>query len=219
MKLPLARLAVRVLAASVALGAVASGVGVWSRYATRREHVAPPPRVLALQASEVRNVAVESAGKKVELARSADGSWLADAAAPRQSETLMSEVEGRLFPLGAYRSLRADGAAPAYGLVDPEITFRVKDTAGHEHQVLLGAPTFTSGGVYASRGSNAHTVYLVPRRMMDDLRSLLAGKRIDQADDIQRKTRELNRKAEEPDISWWLQQALDTETPGQEAPQ
>ena len=41
--------------------------------------------------------------------------------------------------------------------------------------MALGRPTFTDGGVYAERRGDPGRVYLVPRRMMDDLR--LAGRR------------------------------------------
>ena len=50
-------------------------------------------------------------------------------------------------------------------------------------------------------------VYLVPRRMMDDLRSLVAGQRIDTPDDLAKKIQENTPKGDT--TSWWLKQALD----------
>ena len=114
-------------------------------------------------------------------------------------------------PLQAYRSLPADTASPEYGLVDPEITLRVTDTDGEDHEVALGRPTFTDGGVYAERRGDPGRVYLVPRRMMDDLRSLVAGRRIDTPDDLAKKVQENTPK--DDNTSWWLKQALDTGGP------
>src|SRR5229473_619647 len=71
----------------------------------------------------VRRVTLESNGRQVELAH-ADGSWSAGAGASVVTVALMSDVEGRLLPLQAYRSLPADTASPEFGLVDPEITLR-----------------------------------------------------------------------------------------------
>jgi hypothetical protein len=120
----------------------------------------------------------------------------------------MSDVEGRILPLQAYRSLPADTASPEFGLVDPEITFRVTETDGQDHEVALGRSTFTDGGVYAERRGDPGRIYLVPRRMMDDLRSLVAGRRIDTpSDDLAKKVGESTPK--DDGTSWWLRQALD----------
>jgi len=74
--------------------------------------------------------------------------------------------------------------------------------------VALGRPTFTDGGVYAERRDEPGRVYLVPRRMMDDLRSLAAGQRIDApSDDLAKKVGENTPK--DDGTSWWLRQALD----------
>jgi hypothetical protein len=87
------------------------------------------------------------------------------------------------------------------------MTLRVDEADGQHHEVVLGRPTFTDGGVYAERSGDPGRVYLVPRRMMDDLRSLVAGRRIDTPDDLAEKVREKTPK--DDGVSWWLRQALE----------
>jgi hypothetical protein len=174
---------------------------------TKEPRVAPPADVVAVAPAAVRRVIVTSEGARAELTRAADGSWTAGAGTSRVSATLMADVEGRLFPLQAYRSLAGDTASAEFGLVDPEITFTVEDRRGREHRVLLGAATYTNGGVYARKGTTPGRLYLVPRRMMDDLRSLVAGRRIDAPNDL---PEQLQEKTPRHDgISWWLRQVLD----------
>lgn len=202
---PAVRVAVPALC--VAVGVV--GAAATSRALTDRPSEAPPANVLALPVSAVRSITVESGSRQVSLARAADGTWRGVAGASPETEGLMADIHGRLFPLQGYRSLLADTGSPEFGLASPEITFRVSDSGGEEHRVLLGAATFTNGGVYARRGSEAGRLYLVPRRMMDDLRSLLAGRRVDTPNDLPDKLRE-NAPKQDP-TSWWLRQALDSE--------
>jgi hypothetical protein len=199
---PLFRVAVP--AVCVAVGVV--GAAATSRALTGKRTQAPPANVLALPAAEVRSITVESGSQQVSLARSADGTWTG---ASPETEGLMADIQPRLFPLQAYRSLTADTSSPEFGLARPEVTFRVSDARGEEHRVLLGGATFTNGGVYARRSTDAGRLYLVPRRMMDDLRSLLAGRRVDAANDLPDKLREKTPKHDP--TSWWLRQALDAE--------
>jgi hypothetical protein len=199
---------ITVPALCVALG-LAGAAGL-SRKVTTRKQSTPPATVLAVRPEAVRRVSLESNGRHVELAH-ADGFWSAGAGASVVTVGLMSDVEGGLLPLQAYRSLRADTSSPEYGLADPEITVRVTDTDGQDHEVALGRPTFTNGGVYAERRGEPGRVYLVPRRMMDDLRSLVAGRRIDSPDDLAKKVGENTPK--DDGTSWWLRQALDAGGP------
>jgi hypothetical protein len=193
-------------ALSVAL--VLVGAGAVSRSMTTKTAEPPPASVLPIRSAEVRRVAVESGNRHVELTRSGDGSWTA-ADAPPETEGLMASVEERLFPLQAYRTLPADTSSPEYGLVQPEITFRIEDAQGRDHEILLGVPTFSNGGVYARRSTDAGRLYLVPRRMMDDLRSLLTGHRVDTPNDLPEKLKE-NTPKHDP-TSWWLRQADNAE--------
>lgn len=198
---------VAVPAVCVALGVV--GAAATSRALTDRPSEAPPATVLPLRSSEVARIAVESGSQRVELARSDDGTWTGVAGASPDVEGLMSEIQERLFPLQGYRALSADTAAAEYGLASPQITFRVEDVEGLDHRVLLGAATFTNGGVYARRSTESGRLYLVPRRMVDDLRSLLAGRRVDTPNDLPEKLRTQTPKHDP--TSWWLRQAQNAE--------
>lgn len=201
--------AVRVGASAVIVALGVVGAAATSRALTDRPSEEPPATVLSVQPAEVRSIAVESGSRQVSLARAADGTWTGATGASREVEALMSDIQPRLFPLQGYRSLAADTSSPEFGLVQPEVTFRVSDTRGREHRILLGAATFTNGGVYARRDTDAGRVYLVPRRMMDDLRSLLSGRRVDATNDLVDKMRAKTPKYDP--TSWWLRQALDAE--------
>jgi hypothetical protein len=201
-------------AVRVAVPAVCVAVGVvvaaaTSRALTDRPSEEPPANVLSLQPAEVRSIAVESGSRRVELTRSPDGTWNGVTGASPAVETLMSDIQPRLFPLLGYRSLATDTSSPEFGLVQPEVTMRVSDARGEEHRVLLGAATFTNGGVYARRSTETGRLYLVPRRMMDDLRSLLVGRRVDTENDLPEKLRTKTPKHDP--TSWWLRQAVDAE--------
>jgi hypothetical protein len=197
----------RVVVAALCLAVGVVGAAATSRALTRRAAETPPAAVLSLAAPEVRSVVVESRDRRVELARSADGAWTGVAGSSAETEGLMSDIQERLFPLQGYRSLAADTRSPEYGLVPPEITFAARDNRGEEHRVLLGAATFTNGGVYARRSTDDGRLYLVPRRMMDDLRSLLTGRRVDTENDLPEKLREKTPKHDP--TSWWLRQTLE----------
>ena len=207
----------RVAMPALCVALVLVGAGAVSRSMTTKTPEAPPASVLPIRSAEVRRVAVQAGDRHVEMARSGDGSWTADAGAPPETEGLMASVEERLFPLQAYRTLPADTSSPEYGLAKPEITFRVEDAQGQDHEILLGVPTFTNGGVYARRSTDAGRLYLVPRRMMDDLRSLVAGRRIDAPNDLPDKVREKG-TTHDP-TSWWLRQALEAGASDPGAPQ
>ena len=203
---PVVRITVPALCVAVGL----AGAAALSRAMTNRKRSAPPATVLAVAPAAVQRVTVASNGRQVELVH-ADGSWSAGDGASVVTVGLMSDAEERLFPLRAYRSLPADTSSPEYGLAEPEISLRVTDIDGRDHDVALGRPTFTNGGVYATRSGEPGRVYLVPRRMMDDLRSLVAGRRIDTPDDVARTVRENTGK--DDTTSWWLRQALDAGAP------
>jgi hypothetical protein len=196
--------ALRVAVPALGIALLLVGTAAASRALHEEPSVDPPADVVAVGQADVRRVVVETAERQVELSRTGDGTWTGGAGTPRAAEALMTEVEERLFPLQAYRSLPGDAASDEFGLDDPEITFRIEDTDGGEHEVLLGGPTFTSGGVYARLGSDETRVYLVPRRMMDDLRSLVAGRRIDTPNDLPEKLQEKTPKHDP--TSWWLRQ-------------
>lgn len=205
----------RVVASSVCVTLAVVGAAALSRSMTKERKDEPPATVLPVSSKDVRRIVVESGDRHVELTRTGAGAWSGAGGPSPALDGLMSDIEERLFPLRAYRTLTADASTPEYGLVDPEITFRVEDTRGRAHEIALGAPTFTNGGVYARRSTDGERLYLVPRRMMDDLRSLLTGRRVDAPNDLPDKMREATPKHDP--TSWWLRQALDAGTgPGGE---
>lgn len=198
----------------VALGAL--GAGALSRELASEPEREAVPEVLSLRPSQVERVVVQSADREVELERQPDGTWAGSAGVPPESETLMLTAEERLFPLPAYRQLATDASAPQFGLADPEMTVAVTGRDGNVRKVAIGASTFTKG-VFAQRVGDDGTVYLVPRRMADDFRSVLAGQRIDAENELASKVRDMEREAGEnarkQRVSWWLQQALEAGTP------
>lgn len=199
--------AVRVLATGLATAVLVVGSAAVSRSVTDPESAAPPSDVVKMSPADVRRITVTSDAGRAELVRARSGSWAGAPGTPRMAQTLMPEVEEGLFPLLAYRDLAGDVSSPEFGLVDPEITFTVEDVRGREHRVLLGLPTYTKGGVYARRAGEDGRLYLVPRRMMDDLRSLVAGQRIDTPNDLPQKLQE--RTPKHDGTSWWLKQVIE----------
>ena len=199
---------------------VAFAAGVWSRSSTHTPRQ-PTPEVLTLGSSDVRHVVVESGETKAAFARKPDGAWSGEAGASPQATTLLSDAEERLFPLRAYRTLDVDADQPEFGLASPQITLTMDDTGGTTHRILLGAASFTGGGVYARRADDPGRLFLVPRRTIDDLRSVLAGKAISATNDVPQKLRELKEKqaaADADQASWWLRQVLDSDAqPKEEA--
>jgi hypothetical protein len=207
------RPAVKAAVAVAVVAAVAAGAGVLTRTHYRAK-AGSTEKALAVEAGAVRAVVVADKAHRVELTRTGDGQWQGATPATR---TLMLSAEDELFPLRAFRALSLDPADPQLGLADPDITFEVQDGGGERHRVAFGAPTFTDGGFYAHDPGQGRRVYLVPKRMVYDLRSVLAGNRIDPPNDIPGKVRDANDKAreesEQHEVSYWLQQSLDAGTP------
>ncbi|MGH8999275.1 MAG: DUF4340 domain-containing protein [Acidimicrobiia bacterium] len=211
-----ARPALRALAFALVIVLGAFAAGALSRWLDPDAKAGTVPKVIDLAPPEVRQITVSGADREVELHRNPDGSWTGADGVPPESETLIFTFQDRLFPLPAFRTLRGDASDPAFGLVDPEITLTVTDVGGGDHKVLLGAANFTTGGVYARRGDDPRRIYLVPRRMMDDLRSLLAGRRIDAPNEVPGKLRDLEEQVAERRAdkeSWWLKQVLEAGVP------
>jgi hypothetical protein len=209
------RPALKAVVVAAVVAAVAAGAGVVSRahYAAKAGHTS---EVLALPPSAVRRMVVQSKGQQVTLLRGDDGRWTGPGV-PASTETLMVSSEEELFPLRAFRTVEGDPADEQFGLADPDIVLDVDDAGGRPHRVAFGAPTFTDGGFYAATPGDRHRLYLVPRRAVYDLRSVLAGHRIDPPNDVPQKVRDLNTKAQEHDerakVSYWLRQSLDAGTP------
>lgn len=200
---------------SLLLAAVVVLVGVLYVWPEDEATGVDVPTLIDLEPAAVRQIVVEDdQGRRAELVNEGDSQWEPQKGTPSVDRTLMFDVEDRLFPLRAYRRLdRLDVDDPAYGLDRPEIIFTVESAGGRSHVVELGAQTFNTGGFYA-RVVGSDVVYLVPRRPMDDLRSLAAGERIDTPTRVDEKLREVEQdqldKLERSETSPWLEQVLET---------
>ena len=180
----------RVVAMGLALAAVVAGVtGCSSGGGDRSEDSAPAAdaptgpatpgvfSVVDLTPAQVHRLSVESKDRQVALVRTAAATWLAEPGTPEVVSGLLAERETEVLPLQAYRRLDTDPDRPDFGLVDPEFVVRVQDAAGVEQAVSVGGGTFSGAGYYARRQGDPH-VYLLVRRSVDDLRSLVAGERV-----------------------------------------
>lgn len=138
---------------------------------------APPEAdVLPLPAEAVAQLSLESHdGHRTALTQAAGGVWVPEGEVAGQAASLMTEYQDGLFPLRAYRQVRADAADPQYGLADPDIRLHVEDSRGQRYELAVGQTTFTGAGRYVRRADEAGVLYLVPNGTVDQLRSLLAG--------------------------------------------
>ena len=164
-------------------------------------------------APEVRRITATSRdGRWVELTHDGQGTWTPQPGLAPETAVLMFEAQDQLFPLRAYRRIRADAANPEFGLTDPEITVSATDTGGRTETLLLGTVTFNDGGFYARRPDRGDVVYLVPRRVVSDLRSLIQGRPVAVSHSVEDKFDQIAARSQnagsEPDQ--WLRQALDS---------
>lgn len=168
--------------------------------------------VVDLAPAQVHRLSVESKDRHVALVRTAAATWLAEPGTPEVVSGLLAERETEVLPLQAYRRLDTDPDRPDFGLVDPEFVVRVQDAAGVEQAVSVGGVTFSGAGYYARRQGDPH-VYLLVRRSVDDLRSLVRGERVNSP----RTQLETEILSESPDAdpeevtNPWLAQVLEEE--------
>jgi hypothetical protein len=213
MRLPsrLAHLAPRWLAAASVVTILAvAGVGA----AVRRSDPARTtlPAVVDLAASAVGRLVVEVGGRQAELTRHARG-WSASPGTPPQSAPLLLSTEDELFPMLAYRVVRADPADPQYGLTDPAAVVRLEERGGAPVSLRVGAPSFSGAGFYANHDRDPGRVYLVPRNTVDLLRSLATGERKSSADSVEDRAGRVEAGQDEAGrskgTSTYLRQAID----------
>ncbi|MCY3661942.1 MAG: hypothetical protein OXH28_03840 [bacterium] len=168
--------------------------------------------VLPLSADEVRSVTVGFEGQVREVTKAGPGRWIAGDADP-VVPSLMFDVERVLFPLRSYRQLSVDGNDAAFGLADSMLDVTVQAADGERWQVSFGAETFSGGGHYARLAGDPH-VYVVIPKVIDSLKSVAAGEKIDRGIDP-RFAAALNElqlvTVEEADLNPWLAQVLEHE--------
>jgi hypothetical protein len=215
MRLPvrLSRLEPRWLAAAsvvTVLVLAVAGVGA----AVRRNDTARTtlPALVDLSPSAVGRLVVEAGGRQAELTRHARG-WSASPGTPPQSAPLLLSTEDELFPMLAYRVVRADPADPQYGLTEPAAVVRLEGRAGTAFSLRVGAASFSGAGFYANHDRDPGHVYLVPRNTVDLLRSLASGERKSSADPVEdragRIKAEQDKAARDKGTSTYLRQAID----------
>jgi hypothetical protein len=193
----------------LALGAGA-GVAARSRSTAGGETA---PTVVAWRPADVARLLVASGDRRVELIRGGQGTWRALSDTSPQTANLLVSFEDRLLPMRAYRAVTADPTDDGFALNEPEIVLDLEAITGERQRVALGAPTFTGGGFYVRHLGASRRIYLVPRRTIDDLRSLIKGQLVTSADPFSDKVRQ--REAEELDarrrkgMTPYLQQVLD----------
>jgi hypothetical protein len=222
----LRRLAVSGLAVPVVTAAVlsAAALGGCSSGSGRRAEVAappapPPPTVFAVvdvPPAQVHRVAVEAQGKSVALVRTSAATWLAEPGTPEAAIGLMAQTEDEILPLQAYRRFDADPHGPEFGLADPGLVVRIQNAAGEEQVVAVGGTTFSGAGSYARRDGDAAHVYLLVRRTVDDLRSLVRGERVNtpRSPEEQQASQESAEDVDPEDVSNpWLTQTLQETKP------
>lgn len=200
----------RLTAASVVTVLAVAAIGA----AVRRNDPARTtlPAVVDLSPSGVGRLVVETGGRQAELTRHARG-WSASPGTPPQSAPLLLSTEDELFPMLAYRVVRADPADPQYGLTEPAAVVRLKDRDGKPLSLRVGAASFSGAGFYADRDRDPGRVYLVPRNTVDLLRSLATGERKSSADPVEdragRVKAEQDEAARRKGTSTYLRQAID----------
>ena len=209
----------RLCTAATALALVAIGCSDVDRAAEYRElqgQLAEESQtvweVVPLRTEQVDSVAVEFEGRTVEVTQVGPGRWTAADANP-VIQSLMIDVERVLFPLLSYRRLSVDGDDPGFGLRDSTLGVSVHTAAGHRWRVSFGAETFSGGGHYARLDGDPH-VYTVIPKVIDSLKSVALGEKIDRGIDP-RFAEALNQlqlvTVEEEELNPWLAQVLDHE--------
>jgi hypothetical protein len=204
------------LAVSVTLAGCSSGKD--TKEAASKPAAPPEPTVFPVvdvPPAQVHRVAVEGDGKAVALIRSSSATWLAEPPTPDTTVSLMAESEDEILPLLAFRRLDADPHSAEYGLAQPGLVVRIQNAAGDEQAVAIGAVTFSGAGSYARRESDPGHVYLLVRKTVDDLRSLLRGERVNTPRSAE-ETKVLSESAAddadpEEVTNPWLAQVLDEE--------
>lgn len=169
--------------------------------------------LVAMEASHVRRVVVATPQRHADLIRRGRY-WSPAPGTPVQAAGLLSSFADELLPMRAYRTVNGAPADPQYGLVPGQLTLTVEDAAGSEATVVVGGPTFTGAGAYAHRLGDPR-LYLVPRRLVDRLASLVTGLPEPSADPLEaRAERHATAQAEASEdgtLTPYLRQVLEAE--------
>jgi hypothetical protein len=188
--------------------------------ARNKAEVAAPARpaqptvfpVVDLPPAQVHRLAVEGQGRAAALVRTSSATWLAEPPTPDASVSLMAQSEDEILPLSAFRRISADPHSAEFGLAEPQLVVRIQNAGGDEQVVAVGATSFSGAGSYARREGDPDHVYVLVRRTVDDLRSVLHGERINTPRSEQ-ETKVLNESTNDTDpeevTNPWLAQVLE----------
>jgi hypothetical protein len=135
--------------------------------------------VVDVPPAQAHRLGVEGQGRAVALVRSSSATWLPEPGTSELAVSLLAQNEDEILPLQAYRRIDADPQRAEFGLAEPEFLVRIQDATAGEQVVAVGGPTFSGAGYYARRDGDGAHVYLLVRRTVDHLRSLLRGERVD----------------------------------------
>lgn len=166
-----------------------------------------------------RLVVTSQEGRKVELTSRDDGFWAPGEGTPPVTAALLFEAQDEIFPLRAYRAISADTETEEFGLAPPALRLVAEDSDGERHTVLFGSATFNQAGYYARSLGDDEAVYLVPRRVVHVLTSMLEGRVIDFEHPVDERLAKVAEEAERSPADKphaWLVQALER---GPAAPQ
>lgn len=164
-----------------------------------------------LALDDVYRVVASGAGKEVEVQRTGGGLWEPGKGAVPEAGSMMSAAESHLIPMPAYRRLDVDPAAdPAFGFAGSDLALSVETHTAQRITVRFGGPNPTGGGYYVRRDGDP-SVYVVANQVLDEVRSLVAGKQIVRPDDprVEKALTESARNEDPEEVTNpWLGQVL-----------
>lgn len=165
-----------------------------------------------------RVVVDDGKGRRSEVRRSGPV-WIASPATPPVAASLMLESQAQVLPLGAYKRLESNPPDPRFGLDSPLLKVSI-DGSNRTWTLAFGGRNFNGAGYYVKVDGDP-LVYLVPRRVGDDLLSVAVGNRVDTPrDPRETKAIESYNQQEESDevTNPWLHQALEVQPSDVNAP-
>jgi hypothetical protein len=161
-----------------------------------------------------RIVVADDKGRRSGVTRSGPV-WTPDPGTVPVAASLMLESEAQVLPLGAYKRFESNPPDPSFGLDPPSMTVRIEGP-DKTWTIAFGGKNFNGAGYYVKADGDP-SVYLVPRRVGDDLWSMVVGNRVDTPrDPRETKAIESYNQDQEPDdvTNPWLHQALEVQPPG-----
>jgi hypothetical protein len=164
-----------------------------------------------VEIDDVFRVVASGGGRAVEVQRTGGGLWEPGTGAAPAAGALMSAAETHVIPMHAYRRLDVDPSDPGFGFAGADLTLSVETHTARRMTIRFGGPNPTGGGYYVRRDDDP-AVYVVVDQVLDEVRSILAGKEIVRAEDPRvEKVLADNASNEDPEevTNPWLGQVID----------